>query len=80
MVKVVKSLLENNGLMKSREMIKSAGQTAGHRSDGGCVNSSVPQHCCHAGQSLSTGPLLPSLDLKEAGKLGMSHLHINTQQ
>ena len=46
---------KKNGLTKSKEMIKSAGQTAGHRSDGGCVNGSVPQHFCHAGQSLSTG-------------------------
>lgn len=64
---------KKNSFTKFRETIKSVGQTAGHGAVKGYVNSSVPLHFCHAGRSLSTGPLPPSPDLTEAGRLGMCH-------
>lgn len=63
-IKVWKSLFFKNSLTKSREIIKSVGQTAGHAAVKGYVNSSVPLHFSRAGRSLSTGPLPQSLDLK----------------
>lgn len=72
MDKVGKSLLKKkkkNGLTKSREMIKSVGQTACHGAVKGYVNNSVSLHICHAEGSLSSGLLPPSPRLKRGSRV-----------